>query len=130
MTGWPGKVVQKQLRELNVKVDKQIWSAAGCRHFSLPLVTSRMGYDVHITRAENWCESDAAPITLDEWSAYVADDPEMRMDGFAEAEASGGNILRVEGEGLAAWLTYSGHGKDGNMAWFDYRRGRIVVKEP
>jgi hypothetical protein len=30
-----------------------------------------MGYDVHITRADDWGESGEAPITPDEWKAYV-----------------------------------------------------------
>jgi hypothetical protein len=29
---------------------------------------------------------------------------------------------------LAVWTVYSGHGLAGNMAWFDYRDGRVVVK--
>ena len=88
-----------------------------------------MGYDLHITRADNWFDSETAPISLDEWAAYVAADPEMRMDGFAEAKVDG-YILRTENDGLAVWVAYSGHGKDGNMAWFDYCDGRIVVKNP
>ena len=36
--------------------------------------TEQMGYDVHITRAREWHESDTTPITLDEWLAYVARD--------------------------------------------------------
>lgn len=88
-----------------------------------------MGYDLHISRVDPWHDAESNPITLDEWAIYVAADPEMRMDGYAEAEVDGG-ILRIEGEGLAVWVLYSGHGKEGNMAWFDYRRGRIVVKNP
>ena len=41
-----------------------------------------MGYDVHITRAEHWTESDSTPIGLDEWLSYVGSDPEMRLDNF------------------------------------------------
>ncbi len=88
-----------------------------------------MGYDLHITRADKWSNSEAAPISLDEWAAYVAADSEMRMDGFAETEVNGG-ILRVDSAGLAVWVAYSANGKHGNMAWFDFWRGRIVVKNP
>jgi hypothetical protein len=88
-----------------------------------------MGYDLHVTRADPWYDAETNPITLVEWAAYVAADPEMRMDGFAEATVQG-SVLRVESEGLAVWTAYSGHGRDGNMAWFDYRDGRIVVKNP
>jgi hypothetical protein len=44
-----------------------------------------MGYELHITRKRDW--SDAGPeITLDEWLALVRSDPDMRLDGFAEAQ--------------------------------------------
>ena len=32
--------------------------------------------------------------------------------------------------GLAVWAAYSGHDPQGNQAWFDWRDGRIVVKNP
>ena len=88
-----------------------------------------MGYDVHITRADNWTESRTRPIALDEWTSYVRSDPEMRLDNSAELEVEG-NVMSYENEGLAVWVEYSGHGVDGNRAWFDYSEGRIVVKNP
>ncbi len=89
-----------------------------------------MGYDVHITRADNWFDSASQPITLSEWLDYVAGDPEMRLDNAAEAQGPDGQTLRYENQGLAVWTAYSGHGVGGNMAWFDYRDGRVVVKNP
>lgn len=89
-----------------------------------------MGYDVRLTRASDWFESESDPIHLEEWQAYVDSDPEFRMDNFAEATTSAGETIRYDNEGLAVWTAYSGHGEDGNMAWFDYREGRIVVKNP
>ena len=88
-----------------------------------------MGYDVHITRADDWTESQTRPIALDEWTGYITSDPEMRLDNSAEADVEG-NVISYENEGLAVWTEYSGHGVNGNMAWFDYREGRIVVKNP
>ena len=89
-----------------------------------------MGYDVHITRAEEWSESEASPITLEEWVAYVASDPEMRLDGFAEAQLPSGDVLRVEGKGLSVWTAWPGEGRSEGHAWMDHRGGRIVVKNP
>ena len=89
-----------------------------------------MGYDVHITRADDWAESESKPISLEEWLSYVAGDSEMRLDNFAEAEVGGKKVLRYENEGLAVWSAYSGHGLKGNMVWFDFRTDRIVVKNP
>ncbi len=87
-----------------------------------------MGYDFHITRASEWSESESAPIRLDEWKAYVAADPEFRMDNFAKVTTPQGETIRYDNEGLAVWTRYSGNREDGNMAWFDHWRGRIAVK--
>jgi hypothetical protein len=89
-----------------------------------------MGYDVHITRTSHWTESEQLPITLDEWKACVAADPEMRMDNYAEVATPAGQILRIDAEGIAVWTGYSGYGQDGSLAWFIYRPGRVVVKNP
>jgi hypothetical protein len=88
-----------------------------------------MGYDVHITRKRNWFD-DSPEIALGEWLSYVGRDPEMRLDGFAEAALPDGSVLRMESPGLAVWTAYSGHGHRGNMAWFHASQGDIVVKNP
>lgn len=89
-----------------------------------------MGYEVHITRANDWTASESNPISLEEWVAYVDSDPEMRFDTAAEATVPTGESLRYENGGLAVWTAYPSHGVGGNMAWFDHREGRIVVKDP
>lgn len=88
-----------------------------------------MGYDLHITRSRDWTESESNPISLDEWLGYIANDPEMRLDNYAEAKV-GETVLRVESIGLAVWLSYSGHGIGGGMAWFSFHKGRVTVKNP
>ena len=88
-----------------------------------------MGYDVHITRKENWFDK-GQDITLPEWKAYLNKDSEMRLENMAEAKTDEGAVLRLESEGLAVWTRYSGHEKNENMAWFDYREGNITVKNP
>jgi hypothetical protein len=89
-----------------------------------------VGYDVHITRAAEWTDADADPITLEEWIAYVRSDEEMRLDGFAEASTTGGDVIRVESPGLAVWTAWTSVPDDDGLAWFDHRGGRIVVKSP
>ncbi|RDJ19744.1 hypothetical protein DWF00_27435 [Bosea caraganae] len=89
-----------------------------------------MGYDIHITRKLHWSD-DGPIITLDEWLAYVARDPEMRLDGFAETIVGGGAVLRIESRGLSVWRAYSHNGINGDMAWFDWSvSGSIIVKNP
>jgi len=89
-----------------------------------------MGYDIYITRKVNWFDKDGKDISLSEWLAFVHSDPEMRLDGFAEAATPDGDTIRIESEGLSVWTAYSGHMKDSNMAWFDFRDGHVVVKNP
>lgn len=89
-----------------------------------------MGYEVHITRAEEWVESENFPISLADWKAYVNADPEMRLDGYAEATTPQGETIRIESAGIVVWISYSGHGVGGNMAWFSWFGGRVSVKGP
>ena len=77
-----------------------------------------MGYDVHVTRPSPWFAKDGLEISLDEWIVTVKSDPEMRLDGVAEASTPSGDRLRYESEGLAVWTGYPD------------RRGRVVVKNP
>ena len=89
-----------------------------------------MGYDVHITRTEHWLDSKDNPIPLPEWLKYVESDPEMRPDKVAVARVRRKPVLTYRSEGLAVWVAYPKHDPEGNMAWFDWREGRIVVKNP
>jgi hypothetical protein len=87
-----------------------------------------MGYDLHITRKQDWSE-DEPKISMTEWVAYLESDPSMRLDGYAETTTAEGVVLRAEDEGLAVWTEWSG-GEEWNMAWFRFWRGDIVVKNP
>jgi hypothetical protein len=86
-----------------------------------------MGCELHITRAADWVDSSGVPVSLQEWLSDVGRDPEMRHDGFAETTRPAGETIRYENEGLCVWTTYPQHGAGGSMAWFDYRKGRVVV---
>jgi len=88
-----------------------------------------MGYDLHITRRENWYD-DEPDISIEEWLAVVDGDAELRLDGFAEAATPGGDPIRTEDESLCVWTAYSRHGINGNMAWLWHSRGNIMAKNP
>ncbi len=88
-----------------------------------------MGYDVHITRKEYFFDEDGEEISLDEWKSYIANDPEMRLDGYAEAKFPEGT-LRVESEGMAVWEGWSKNEIDGGLAWMDHFEGSIACKNP
>jgi hypothetical protein len=65
--------------------------------------TGAMGYDLQITRKEDWWDPDGPEISMAEWLALVAADPEMRLDGYAEARLDNGHVFRSEKEGLSVW---------------------------
>ncbi|BDU21695.1 hypothetical protein [Dyella sp. GSA-30] len=89
-----------------------------------------MGYEIHITRKKEWLDNDGPNISLEDWKAYLSSDPDMRLDGYAEATSGNGDVLRVEHEGLAVWIAYSGHGVNGNMAWLYPGSAGIIAKNP
>jgi hypothetical protein len=90
-----------------------------------------MGYDLHITRASQWSDSANSPVLLQEWLAYVEIDPALQLTNNATVRSPDGHVISYDSEGLAVWTGFSGHEPEGNRkVWFDYRNGRIVVKNP
>jgi hypothetical protein len=90
-----------------------------------------MGYDLHITRKENWFdEDDSNEIRLSEWIGYIKVDTEMRLDNQASATTDNGDNVTYKNNGLAVWTSYSKNGLDDNYAWFDLRTGNLTVKNP
>lgn len=39
-----------------------------------------MGYDLHVTRKEYWCNETGPDISLDEWIRYARSDEEVQQD--------------------------------------------------
>ncbi len=90
-----------------------------------------MGYEIHITRKENWHDEDEAlNITQKEWEDYISSDKEMRLDGFSEIVLQDGKVFRTEDPSLAIWTAYSGDGVDHNHAWIWLSNGNIDIKNP
>jgi hypothetical protein len=75
-----------------------------------------MGYDLHITRAENWFDSQQKPITPEEWLAVIGRDPELVIDP------------RDNGPYFALWLKHSL--VHGDHPWLDWFEGRVHTKYP
>ena len=90
-----------------------------------------MGYDVHITRKAFWFDESGPMITQEEWEAYIAGDPELRLDGYAESTTAAGATLRTVDPGIAVWLAHPDVGPNGEGGWIGrHSRGNIVVKSP
>lgn len=84
-----------------------------------------MGYDLHITRKAEW-SSAGDDIPSSEWQALVATDPSLKIMGEVAADTGSGASISYKSENLALW---SGH-PSGVEIPFDFRKGRIVVKNP
>lgn len=74
-----------------------------------------LGWEIHITRADDWTDSQQYPITVDEWLALVKSDPELIIDP------------RDNGPYFALWLS---HHRYGDHPWFDWFSGSINTKNP
>jgi hypothetical protein len=72
-----------------------------------------MGVELHITRAEHWSENDDQQIGVDEWLAYVASDPELRL-------------WPENGPHFVRWLGKSAY----EEPWLEWSQGNIDSKWP
>ncbi|MUN38205.1 hypothetical protein [Actinomadura litoris] len=86
-----------------------------------------MGYDLHMTRKDNWSEELGAEISTDEWAEVVAADPDLVMCRTAQAVVDG-QELTYEHRWLAQMVTHPERDEKG--AWLDWSNGRIDVKNP
>jgi hypothetical protein len=73
-----------------------------------------MGWEVHITRADHWTESEQRPITSTEWLAIVATDSELRIDD----------------DNVPHFAVWSGQFSYPDGAGFDWSDGCVTTKNP
>ena len=83
-----------------------------------------MGVELHITRANQWSQNDDKQIGADEWLAYVASDPELKL-------------WPENGPHFVRWLGKCCLGSTLNInksvyeePWLDWSRGNIGSKWP
>lgn len=92
----------------------------------LPFV-SYAGYDLHITKADDFIESKNKPIKLGEWKAFITNNPEFNLTGYAQAtHPDTGETIRIEKNGIATWM----HPETKVPVYFYYEEGQIAVKNP
>lgn len=90
-----------------------------------------MAYDVHLTRnATSWAAGHkSATITLGEWNAYVASDPELAYADFARSNRES----QSDDPELAAtcvWARPAWQARQGQPTIFRFEQGRISVTDP
>ncbi|WPU23265.1 hypothetical protein RI049_00410 [Cedecea neteri] len=69
-----------------------------------------MGWEMHITRAEQAWDGESAPILAEEWIQYVNNDPEL-------------SFSPVNGQYHVIWL-------GDEINWLDWHAGNISTKSP
>ena len=70
-----------------------------------------MGYDLHVTRADNWESNVGQWIREEEWLRVIRDDPELDADP-------------ANGPYSANWLTSR------RATWFDWSDGNVYTTDP
>ena len=81
-----------------------------------------MGYDLHITRAEDWTLSEKQPISEAEWMKVVDADPTLQVSSQDYYERRKNGV--VERFHLVIWLAHEGKPAFWNMD------GEITKKNP
>src|SRR6476646_7073652 len=75
-----------------------------------------MGYELHITRRDNWSDHSGAAITEAEWRELIDRDPELTLDAQTRCTMSDGQYV------FAAWK-----GRAGALGLY---AGEITAKDP
>ena len=89
-----------------------------------------MGYDIHITRKEDWSDDGGPDISREEWLGYVETDKSMRLDREAVVENAKGEAFSVQDETLAVWTEWTGREEGKNEAWMWHSQGNVMAKNP
>jgi hypothetical protein len=75
-----------------------------------------MGYELHITRADDWFKNSDNQITADEWLELLGKDPELKQAGIEQYGPYFVVFAHVSDPAKSSWLS-----------WFD---GNIESKFP
>jgi hypothetical protein len=86
-----------------------------------------MGYDLQISRKNNWADDEESHITLGEWLDYIKGDNELKLTNGYETKIPGLATPWIESPGFCEW---SAHPNGDNYVWFDYGHGSISTKNP
>lgn len=85
-----------------------------------------MGYNLYVTRKDEWFDEHGPEIGMDEWVALVNGDPLMEMRSEAVAELEGGAQLVARDPTMAVWLDNASEVR----MWFYLFEGNVVGKNP
>jgi len=87
-----------------------------------------MGYDLHITRRNDWSndEEQSVDISLGEWLDHIDNDPDLKLSDAYRIKVPGSETESQVAPGFCDW---TGHSSNKEL-WFDYSYGCISTKNP
>ncbi|HET6995078.1 MAG TPA: hypothetical protein VFI06_08865 [Chitinophagaceae bacterium] len=88
-----------------------------------------MGYDLHITRREDWSDTDVSDISIDEWLIYVKDDNELELTNGYDIKI-GSETQYQNSPGFCEWTAHPTEQEPNSRPWFSYWKGSIDTKNP
>lgn len=89
-----------------------------------------MGYDVHITRKDDWSDTAGETITRDEWLDYVRGDTSLALMGEAVVSNDKGQEVSIKDETLTVWKEWPKRegGKSEALMW--HSNGNVLSTNP
>lgn len=89
-----------------------------------------MGYDLYITRREDWSDTEGPDIALDEWATYVLADKDLETDRERAIAADPRVASGAKEPTHVRWLIWPGREPDVSEAWIWLEHGNLVASDP
>lgn len=84
----------------------------------------------YITRKQDLLDhSSGNGISLQEWTNFVENDPEMRLDNYTVVTLPSGEVYQYASPGTAVWLNREPGATVIREVMFDYAGGNILVND-
>lgn len=85
-----------------------------------------MGYDLYVTRKEDWSDAEGQDITLDDWTGYLALDQSLQIDPVRSAEVDPRVASGAKEASHACWTEWPDREPGLREAWIWLERGNLV----
>ncbi|MBT8415866.1 MAG: hypothetical protein KJO42_00340 [Silicimonas sp.] len=89
-----------------------------------------MGYDLYITRKDDWSDTSGPDISMDDWTEYLFIDKSLEIDARRAAEIDPRVASHAKEPTHTRWLDWPARVPDENEAWMWIEQGNIVATDP
>jgi len=88
-----------------------------------------MGYELHITRRDNWFDTETSDISMEEWLAYVNSDKELELTNGYDIKV-GSETQFQNNPGFCEWNAHPTEKEPNARPWFSFWEDSIDTKNP